>query len=129
VLGAGKPLRAREGDVDRLRRQCRVAWSGGGRQLQQTFNQRLERLEALAHRLFCLCGCGLEPAAGNLVEQSLLAAQPAQAKSLNRVRTAQRSRIVACPLLDRAERFVQRSIIKCGEIGYLVIGIIRVHHA
>src|SRR6202041_2889560 len=91
VLGADEPLGAGEGDVDGLSRQKGVAWPRAGRLLEQTFDQFLESLEALAYGLFGRGRCSLEPAAGNLVEQTLLTAQPAQAKSLHRVRAAKPS--------------------------------------
>ena len=62
-------------------------------------------------------GAALSHRLGNFVEQALLAAQPAQAKGLNRLGTIQRSCIVRGLPLQRGKRLVQRGLVKCRQIG------------
>ena len=104
VLGAGEALRAGQGDVDGLGGEGGVSWTGAGGLLKQAFDQLFEGLEALAYGLLGLGRGGLEPAAGDLVEQALLAAQPVQAKGFDGIGAGDCGCVVARPAARRRRR-------------------------
>ena len=125
MLSARQPPRARQRNIDRLSRQRRVTRPRPGRRFQNPFDQFLQCLEPLADRLLGFRRRGLEPPRGDLLEPPLFAPQPFQAKGLPEFfhvrRAAERSRIRARLALHRAEGCVQRGLIKCRQIGYLVV--------
>ncbi len=88
---------------------------------QQAVHHLFQRVEPLADGLLGLRWRSLEPPAGDLVEPSLLAAQPLQAKGLHRLRTVKRRSVVAGLLGQCSKGLVKRGLVKCRQIGNRVV--------
>ena len=119
-MGCSAPVRrsrAGEGDVDGLGGQGGVCRTGAGGLLEQALDQLLEGFESLAYGLLGVGRSGLEPAAGDLVEQALLAAQPAQPKGLDVGIVRDRGSVGAGLLFDCGERLVSAASSNAVRLG------------
>ncbi len=84
---------------------------------EQALDQFLEGLEALADGFLGLRRSGLEPAAGDIVEAALLAAQPVAGGRLPQRRAVEGGRIVRGLLCKRGKGLVERVVVEGGKIG------------
>ena len=117
VLGSGQPLGSWQRNVDGLGLESRVGGSRAQRRVQQSLDHGFESVEAHPQQLFGLRRSGLQPAAGDLVEQALLAPQPLQPEGLDRRFAAELRGRRARLLLQLGKGPVQRGLIKCRQIG------------
>jgi len=117
VFRADKPLGAGQRDVDCFSSEGGIGWAGAESRLEQAFHEFLQCLKSFAYGLLGIRRSSLEPAAGNFIEQALLAAQPFEAEGFNGVGTSERGRVLASLLLDRGEGFVERGPVEGGQIG------------
>ena len=125
MLRPRQPPRSRQRNVDCLGSQRRAAPTPvlprAQSRVQQPFHHSLQRVEAHAQQLLGLRRSGLQPPSRNLVQPSLLAPQPLQPKGLHSRIIVQRSRGRPRLPLQPRKCLVQRSLIKCRQIGNLFV--------
>ncbi len=124
VFCADKPLGTWQGDIDGLGGQRSVTRASAGGFIEEPLYEFLEGLEALADCFFGIGRRGFEPAAGDLIEKALLAAEPLEAERFDGVRAGEGRRVLAGLLSDCCEGIVERNRIESNQIGYWIV-----HHA
>ena len=121
MLGPGQPLRAGQRDVNGLGGQSRICRPSAQSRVQQALDGRFERIEAHAQGFFSLDRRGLQPPAGNLVEPPFFAPQPLQPEGFHSLFAVQSRGGLARLPLQLGKCPLQRSLIKCRQIGNFVI--------
>ena len=111
------------GSVMSMASAARAASVGPGAELPQAgAPPSFFSVEALAEGLFGLSGSSLQPTAGDFVEQTLLAAKPAQAEGLDRLGRTECGGIVAGLFLQRSKGFIERGVTELRQIGDCFFG-------